>query len=159
MAVYQNITNELEIIRSLDPEKILYPERVVTWAEKHRKSVLYSRFEWEDTEAARLYRLDQARSIIRVSCRITYEREDDIQVTVRGYKSLTTNDDGGYSQTGTLMNQEETRLQLLNDTLTRLESIDSVKLFPELDKLRTEIRKARFLCPKYPLPKSGTGTG
>jgi len=59
---------ELKIIADRN-DGILLPEQVVEFA-KRKTSALHDAFEWDDTEAARKYRLEQARAIIRVSVEI-----------------------------------------------------------------------------------------
>lgn len=49
----------------------LDPGRVVEWARKHPDSALHGRFTWDDTKAARAYRLWQARELI-VEVKITW---------------------------------------------------------------------------------------
>lgn len=61
----------------------LHPEDVVKAARPER-SPLHHLFEWDDTEAARLYRIDQARELIR-SVHLTIETSPDQSIDVRRY--------------------------------------------------------------------------
>lgn len=69
---------QLEALKSIAERNggLLRPQAVVDEA-RDEKSPLHSAFTWDDTEAARLYRLDQAQRLIR-SFRV--EVEDDGKV-------------------------------------------------------------------------------
>jgi hypothetical protein len=44
----------------------LYAPRVVEWARRHPQSKLHDEFVWDNTRAGQLYRIEQARRLIRV---------------------------------------------------------------------------------------------
>jgi len=52
---------------------------------------LHAHFEWDDTVAARLHRLEQARRLIR-SCRVTFEDSAGTRRTVREFHSVVVRD-------------------------------------------------------------------
>ena len=58
---------------------------------------LHDRFVWDDTEAARRYRLDQASGLIR-SVQVTVTREDRPPVTVRAWVAERELEGGGEDQ-------------------------------------------------------------
>ncbi len=62
------IKQELEALAEAN-NGILRPEIVVEFA-RDAKTALHSRFEWDDTEAAKQYRLWQARQIIKVAINV-----------------------------------------------------------------------------------------
>jgi hypothetical protein len=81
-----------------DKEGRLSAERVVAAAKK-RSSPLHGCFNWDDTEAARQYRLDQARTLIRtikIEVRtehttvrtVAYVRDPELAPRVQGYRAL-----------------------------------------------------------------------
>lgn len=67
------MVDALQRIAKDDPDGVIAPEAVVSTAE-NPQSPLHSHFCWDDTEAARLYRLVQARSLIR---RVVIRREPE----------------------------------------------------------------------------------
>jgi hypothetical protein len=76
----------LEAIRT-DHGGELTPEAVVEHAQA-RTSPLHRLFEWDDTEAARRFRLDQARLLLR-SYTIVYETRRETVIEVRGFQQVT----------------------------------------------------------------------
>ena len=97
---------------------LLKPEYVVD-AASDPESVLHDRFTWDDSDAAREYRLWQARQLIRCSVSM----EPRTEKTVRAFVSLTTDrsgDGGGYRSTVAVMRRREYREQLLEDALAEL---------------------------------------
>ncbi len=76
----------LETIRERDGCE-LTPESVVDSA-RAKHSVLHPIFEWDDTEASRRFRLDQARLLLR-SYTIVYETKRDTVIEVRGFQQVT----------------------------------------------------------------------
>src|SRR5688500_16292159 len=67
---------ELDALYKRDGE--LEPERVLEWAEKHPSSALHASFQWDDTEAAKQYRLWQARQLI-TEVVVVYEDRPSVQ--------------------------------------------------------------------------------
>lgn len=70
----------------------LYPETVVK-AAQNKKSPLHSYFTWDDTAAARLRRLDEARYLIR-SIEVVYDdpikkaKGQEVEITTRAFQTL-----------------------------------------------------------------------
>lgn len=54
------------------------PEEILSFAEKHPDSELYKCFEWDDTKAAREYRLQQARKVIMLLVRVSADKEKPV---------------------------------------------------------------------------------
>jgi hypothetical protein len=94
----------------------LRPEVVVESA-RDPKSPLHSSFNWDDTEAAIQWRLQQARMLIRAV--VTYESVGDGKtVKVRPYVSLSsdrTEGGPGYRTLVSVMSDDELRAQMLVD--------------------------------------------
>jgi hypothetical protein len=64
----------------------LTPKLVVT-AAKRKSSPLHSLFDWDDTEAAKKWRLEQASCLIR-RIKVTYHKSDDVSVRVRAFVNV-----------------------------------------------------------------------
>lgn len=115
MITDERIVNELQRLAD-DHGGILQPQVVVDSA-RNPESPLHDHFEWDETEAARQWRLLQARNLIRVV--VKYERLSNGQpLPCRVFVSLTPDresDGGGYRVTSAVMSDEALRLQLLAD--------------------------------------------
>lgn len=98
---------------------ILRAEDVVEEA-RNENSPLHSSFNWDDTDAARLWRLHQARNIIRV----TYIECKKVDREVRAFVSLTPDreeDGGGYREIVRVLSNRDQRRQMLDDAMRELE--------------------------------------
>ena len=105
-------------------------------AAKDESCVLHHHFEWDDTEAAKAYRKEQARSLIR-KCKITLV--DMPSAEIRAFTSLPSDREsgGGYRLTSTVLNDDQMLLEFIHDielTIARWRS----KLYL-LDAKTTEI--------------------
>lgn len=107
----------------------LIPEEVVREARK-KKSPLHPWFEWDDTEAARQYRLEQARDLIR-SVAVTYIQHGEEQTTVRAFVHL--GDQDGYEDTTIVLQIADRRALLLQRALRELESVR--KKYEDIEEL------------------------
>jgi hypothetical protein len=65
---------------------ILKPCDVITYAERHKNSALYSQFTWDDSKAAHAHRLFQARQII-LKVNVTINIQDK-PITIRPFVSI-----------------------------------------------------------------------
>ena len=83
-------------------------------AARDESCVLHHHFEWDDTEAAKAYRKDQARSLIR-RCKITLV--DSPSAEIRAFTSLPSDREngGGYRLTSTVLNDDQMRLEFMHD--------------------------------------------
>lgn len=84
----------------------LTPEAVLSDA-KHNNSPLHSYFEWDDTEAAEQYRLQQARGLIRAVVAI-YPRKDAEPLRQKAYVHIPT-PTPHYRESSHAMSQKDTR--------------------------------------------------
>lgn len=100
---------------------MLRAEDVVSFA-ADATTALHGEFTWDDSEAARQYRIFQARQLIRVT--VVYEPR--INQDVRVYLSLPDDrqqDGGGYRRTVDVMADDDLRAQALASALRELESL------------------------------------
>lgn len=109
--------DELQKIHD-ENDGVLRPTDVVEFA-RNPNTALHRRFQWDDGKAAELYRLSQARGLIRISLRVLGAEQ---QSPVRAFVSLTTDRKaGGYRAIGDVMTDAERRAQLLADSLIELQ--------------------------------------
>ncbi len=102
----------------------LHPAKVLEEA-TDKTSPLHDMFDWDDTEAARKHRLNQARSIIRVAVRVLpaiSNREVREYVSI---SSLRKTDTGSYIGVVDVLNDEVLREQALADAIKTLQNMAS----------------------------------
>ena len=116
-------------------------------------SPIHSYFEWDDTEAAQLFRLQQARQLIRVVVEV--QQYDEQTYRVRTFVSLTEDriqEGGGYRVMATVLSNPPARARLLNQAMRELNSF-KVK-YQELSELvgifRAIERANRTIDPDIP---------
>lgn len=116
-AKFRSHTDELDAI-AVRNGGVLRPEDVVSFA-ADPGTHLHRRFQWDDSEAARLYRLEQARGVIRAH--VTMVRSGDDEVPVRAWVALTP-DRGvdSYRRTSDVLAAEDWRRQMLADAKSEL---------------------------------------
>jgi|ERR1017187_9523967 hypothetical protein len=88
----------------------LMPEDVVN-AARPKTSPLHSHFQWDDTAAAKAFRLWQARQLIRVTVEYLEEAQEKVEVFVSLSSDRKTG--GGYRTTVEVLSDEEMRAELL----------------------------------------------
>lgn len=117
---------------------VLAPEDVVDKA-RNPKSALHSAFCWDDTEAARLYRIEQARRLIRV----TVEYIPASETPVKAFVAVRTEryEEGGYRHMPTLMRTDTGRKSVLETALWELEAFE--KKYAGLKELAEVFEAAR----------------
>ncbi|MBC8321218.1 MAG: hypothetical protein H8E34_10885 [Bacteroidetes bacterium] len=134
------IKQELERIAN-DNNGVLKPIDIVNEA-SNKDSVLHSKFEWDDTEAAHQYRLEQARRLIRVVVNIiNTNKPDEYRVWVSLSKDRT-NKDGGYKAiTSVLVDQDESQM-LLDDAKKEMKHFTTkYRMLKELANVINEMNK------------------
>ncbi|HOX27401.1 MAG TPA: hypothetical protein PLU44_16765 [Candidatus Krumholzibacteria bacterium] len=89
----------------------------VVKAARPEKSPLHRYFEWDDTEAAELYRVEQARCLIRLVVTTVPGAAEPVQAFV----SLTTERGRGYRHIIDVLDDEDLQQQMLADALAELE--------------------------------------
>ena len=124
----------------------LTPEDILEDA-KSDNSPLHSFFEWSDTEAARNYRLQQARGLIRAVVAI-YVSDDKPAVKQRAYVNIKApGEPQHYRELSHAMSQKKTRDIVLNRALDELVSWRNryrdlkafADLFDKIDQLHLEL--------------------
>lgn len=113
------VKEELARIR-VEAGGVLHAEQVIQ-AAADPTSPLHRFFTWDDTEAARRYRLVQARTLIRVAVVV----EPTTLQKIRAYVSLTPDrrHGGGYRQTFEVLSEPVAREQALHDALVALANL------------------------------------
>lgn len=103
------ILAELEAIEAR--HGIVTPQAVVEFA-RDKNTALHNRFEWDDSEAAAKYRLEQARQILRVTVKYVGDVE---KRPITAYCSLSSDrySGGGYRSTIRVLDDAERRAELL----------------------------------------------
>ena len=121
----------------------LSPEEVVR-AARPASSPIHDQFEWDDTEAAKRYRLMQAGELLRVSVEVIEPDGCDPYV-VRAFTSLSPERGGkSYRTSVSVLSNKEMRKQMLADALAELESFErKYATLKELSSVFAAIRKAR----------------
>jgi hypothetical protein len=140
-----NVKSELETIR-LKNGGLLTEESILS-AAKSKKHPLHDRFTWDDTEAARQWRLEEARDLIR-SVYVTIQQPPHPSVTVRAYASLPRDRESGsgYRAINDIMSQADLRTELLNTALSELDALkkrysnlnELVPVFSAIDKVKSK---------------------
>lgn len=103
-------TEELELI-ARKHRGILRPEDVVAYAQ-NPKTALHEAFEWDDTEAAHQYRLEQARRVIRAV--VTVLPRNGNNVETRAYVALDSDrGSNSYREVSAVLSKREWRDELL----------------------------------------------
>lgn len=109
----------LEVLRKIQRAAggILRPADIVAHA-RNPESPLHGEFDWDDSEAAEKWRLEQAREIIRV----TVVHEERKEMTTRAFVSLARDrvDDGGYRYVPSLVRTPKGRQEVLEEALAEL---------------------------------------
>jgi hypothetical protein len=105
-------------------------------------SPLHDQFQWDDTEAAREYRLWQARQLIRVT--VEYIGAGEEKTLTRVFVSLTSDrEQGGYRVTADVYSNPSRRRELLNDALEELKRVErKYSHLKELTEVFAAIRRA-----------------
>lgn len=130
-----------EELASLEREGVILPADVVAFAE-NPATALHQCFTWDDTEAAKQWRLQQARQIIR--CYVVIEDKAPTE-PVRAFVSLRTDRStgGGYRKLTDVLSDEQLHNQLMKDALTDLKAAQRrYKQLTELSHVFHEVDKA-----------------
>jgi hypothetical protein len=121
----------------------------VLQAAQDEDNILHRHFEWDDSEAAKQFRREQARSLIQ-KCKITIL--DSTPTHVRAFISLPSDREagGGYRMVANVLGNEDMKEEFIHDiqlTIARwskklhLIDIDLAKLIVQLD---TELKHRQF---------------
>lgn len=127
---------ELEFLRQ-QHGALLKAEHVVEFASDER-TALHGEFEWDDTEAAYQYRLEQARRVLRI--KLVVDSQAGPQ-NVRMFVSLMSDRQkpgGGYRPLVDVMTAEDMRDELLRQALGELKTVR--RKYDQLKELRPVFR-------------------
>lgn len=125
---------ELELIAESNGG-ILRPQDVVEFA-KDESTTLHKSFEWDDSEAAKKYRIVQAQQVIR--CHVIQLESDNGPRTVRAYQSLPSmrGENHEYVKTTDCMNNDEWKAEMLKTALQELNAFrEKYSILSSLDPL------------------------
>lgn len=135
------VGRELEAIQ--EEHGSIAPELVVEKA-KEKASPLHDYFEWNNTRAATLYRVDQARWLIRAVA-VKIERENDEPLVTRAFVEMKQEEaEGGYVSIAVVSQDEEMRRTLIEHALKDVEAFKRkyailVDVFALLDALQVRL--------------------
>ena len=145
---HEAIKTELEKLAA-ENAGLIHPSDVVMRA-REPDSPMHSWFEWDDSEAAEAYRLEQARRLLRV---YVIELPRESLDPVRAFVSLTPDrvTGGGYRAIGSVLSDEERSKQLLMDALRELRAMqrrfDQVKELRPIFKAVDRVERKSNLTP------------
>jgi hypothetical protein len=105
------------------------------------KSALHRVFEWDNTEAAEQYRIQQARHLLSVLV-VETELPDRENVTHRVFVSVTEQGETGYSSLTHVMTDESLRRQFLTKLLNQLETLqEQCKQYQDLAEIMSPVKE------------------
>ncbi len=113
------VGDHLEMLRKKFKGEIT-PEDILSDAQ-HDNSPLHAYFEWSDSEAARQYRLQQARGLIRAVVAV-YTQPDKPAVRARAYVHINEPSTPHYRETTHAMALTKTRQMVLNSAWGELQA-------------------------------------
>ena len=120
MRTNKKIIDELKRLSS-ENDDILTPQIVINSA-RSKDSILHDQFEWDDTAAAKKYRIVQARELLQVTVEYVRDSKGN-KKQIRVFASLKSDRiDGGYRTMVDIFSDKEYRKQLLQDALDDLET-------------------------------------
>jgi len=128
---------ELEAIRKKH-RGVLRPRDVVDFA-RNPKTVLHDRFDWDDTSAADLYRLEQARHVIRSVVRVTQYHPKPFRL-YWSFMEGRSEEEGGYVVLEDVLKSRFSREKLLRQALAELEGF--MARYKDLKELMDVIKGA-----------------
>ena len=110
-----SIASELLALKGKDG--MVHAPAAVDWAKEHPESSLYAALEWDDPTAAKAYRIEQVRQLIRI-----------FVVDVKGDRQLISlsvdRAVGGYRSLDDVLARPDLREVMLNDALAELERLE-----------------------------------
>lgn len=122
---------EFERLIAQDPNGLLKPEAIVA-AAQDPNNVFHGQFTWDDDEAARRWRLEQARFLIK-NYTVVFE---PLNIRIRGFVSLESDrqGNGGFRRLSDVMERVDLKQEMLSTALRELEQAESkYKHLTELD--------------------------
>jgi len=130
------LAQEMEQVASANRQKRLDPEEMVEWARRHPQSKLHGEFNWNDSRAAQLYRIEQARRLIQVYIEVVVPDRPPVRAWVSLPEDRGTS--GGYRRMRDVMANAVQREHLLADAYREMELFKS--RYANLDALANVFR-------------------
>ncbi len=122
----------------------LSPAAVVE-AARPNNSPIHDQFVWDDTEAAKRFRLQQASELLRVTVELIEVKSESYEV--RAFTSLSPDrakDGQSYRATVAVLTNRQMRAQMLADAMAELDAFQKkYATLSELSEVFAAIRKAR----------------
>ena len=134
----QKIGEELEQIKS---KSILNPNNIVERA-RNTKSVLHQYFDWDDTEAAEKWRLQQARNITNHILEVVIIKGNKIEQKAY-FNVIAKNNKNAYVSLAEAITIPSYKKQLLKEMEVTLENL--LKL---TDKVGLKVSNSSYICTK-----------
>lgn len=111
-----NLQDELNLVKE-SHNGVLKPIDVVNWANENPDSILYARFEWDNSKAGHQYRLWQARHIINVQVTSVETQSTRMFVSVQSQRKLA---DGGYHTVEDVLDDPNLYAEMLEEARSEL---------------------------------------
>ena len=110
-----------EELEQIERNSTITPEHVVEYAERNKDSELYKCFEWDDSEAAKKWRLQQARLVI---CSISLEIKEEPRKVQRVYVNIKDKDteERTFKSINEVLKNDEEYQQLVDKAKKELEN-------------------------------------
>lgn len=132
---------ELERIRTWNNGRL--EAAAVVEASRDPGAPLHDEFEWSDRKAARAYRTEQAKYLIR-SITVLAERPNAPPAPVRAFVSVKRDEDRSYTSIGHALSDDELRAQVVTQAWRELEAwrrryaelVDFANVFAVVDQAR-----------------------
>ena len=136
----QIVGERLEQLRE-EADGLLTPDAVLDDAAAP-ESPLHAFFEWDDTEAARLHRVEQARGLIR-SVVVKYRTDNTEEKSVRAFVNVTRDDEPGYTTSVVAMSDADMRAQVVRKAWNELQAfrrrysdlVEFARLFATMEEI------------------------
>lgn len=123
----------------------LTPDSIVNFA-SNPQSVLHSLFEWDDTEAAKMYRLQQARTIINNIQVVVISSGNSMRINA--YEIIKSDNKRFYKNVEEMSKPEIN--QVINQTIESINELrNKLKIFKELNKVDSKLEEAINELYKY----------
>lgn len=114
------IEDEFKSLMSQSPNGLLMPGDVVESA-KDTDSPLHNYFTWDDSEAAKKWRIEEAKTLIRSYS--VYNEELNINIRALTSLDIDRSDTGGYRWTMEIVERPDLRQQLIDTALKELNAV------------------------------------
>jgi hypothetical protein len=137
----QDAGEELERIRVKNNGRLENAD--VVDAAKRKTSPLHAAFEWDDTKAAKAYRLDQAGDLIR-AIDVVIVKDEGEKRPIRAFVSVKRDTDRSYTSVQHALSDDELRAQVVAEAWAELEAwrkrhaelIEFAAIFATMDQAR-----------------------